>query len=144
MKLKQQAEELERQTQEMLRLEQEIAYDIAGDTVERTQEEILNQKEHMIEKSDLTEIGVAVPEMLVTEEDEGGTIMHPDQSRVNQGQSDEEDRFDMTHKTDELDEFMKLESQVKQATMGSRDGDVAAQVFVGDSFRDEMADSIGT
>ena len=70
---------MERQTQEMLRLEREIAYDIMDENVERSEHEILNQKEQMIQKSDITAMGVAVPEMLVTEgDDEDVTFMQPD------------------------------------------------------------------
>ena len=48
----------------------EIAYDVMGQ--ERTEQEILNQdqNEPMIEKSDITAMGVAVPERLGTEEDD--------------------------------------------------------------------------
>ena len=54
----------------MLQIEQAIAYDIMGEQIERTEEEILNEEEALIEKSDLTAMGVAVPEVLVTEGDE--------------------------------------------------------------------------
>ena len=69
-KLANQAKELERQTQEMLQLERDIAYDIMAENVERSEQEILNDDEQMIEKSDITAVGVVVPEMLVTEEDQ--------------------------------------------------------------------------
>ena len=48
----------------------DIAYDIAGQ--ERSEQEILNQDQNelMIEKSDITAMGVAVPEILGTEEDD--------------------------------------------------------------------------
>ena len=54
----------------MLALEREIAYDVMRDI--RAQCDILKQEfdEDLIEKSDITAMGVAVPEMLVTEEDE--------------------------------------------------------------------------
>lgn len=54
----------------MLQIEQAIAFDIMGEQIERTEEEILNEEEDLIEKSDLTAMGVAVPEVLVTEGDE--------------------------------------------------------------------------
>ena len=38
---------------------------------------------------------------------------------------------------------MAIETQVKQATMNSIDGGAAA-MFVDDTFRDELADSVGT
>ena len=37
---------------------------------------------------------------------------------------------------------MAIETQVKQATMNSNNG--AAAMFVDDTFRDELADSVGT
>ena len=63
----------------------DIAYDIAGQ--ERSEQEILNQdqNEPMIEKSDITAVGVAVPERLGTEEDdqdnlEEQNLMEPDRA----------------------------------------------------------------
>ena len=63
----------------------DIAYDIAGQ--ERSEQEILNQdqNEPMIEKSDITAVGVAVPERLGTEEDEQDDLeeehlMEPDRA----------------------------------------------------------------
>ena len=63
----------------------DIAYDIAGQ--ERSEEEILNQdqNEPMIEKSDITAVGVAVPERLGTEEDDQDNLeeehlMKPDRA----------------------------------------------------------------
>lgn len=68
----------------MLQLEMEIAYDVMGQ--ERSEQEILDQdqNEPMIEKSDITAVGVAVPERLGTEEDndednlEDEYLMEPD------------------------------------------------------------------
>ena len=56
----------------MLKIERDIAYDIMGEQIERTQEQILAEadQETLIEKSDITAIGVAVPEVLQTEGDE--------------------------------------------------------------------------
>ena len=39
---------------------------------------------------------------------------------------------------------MDIENHVKQATMQSNDGGGAAAMFVDDTFRDELADSVGT
>ena len=62
----------------MLALERNIAYDIMGEDIERSEQEILNEEADLIEKSDITALGVAVPEVLVTEGDEGYGLMQPD------------------------------------------------------------------
>ena len=42
-----------------------------------------------------------------------------------------------------MDEFMQIESQIeKESSIRSKKGETA--VFVGDSFRDELAESVGT
>ena len=67
---------MDKQTQEMLQLEREIAYDIMEERIERSEHEILNEKDQLLEKSDITAVGVAVPDVLVTEgDDEDATLM---------------------------------------------------------------------
>lgn len=70
----------------MLELEREIAYDIVGENIERTEQEILADDEQMIEKSDITAVGVAVPEVLVTEEDAKTSHADPDTTAFLRGQ----------------------------------------------------------
>ena len=95
------------------------------ENVDQTEEEILNQKEQMIEKSALTEIGVAVPEMLVTEEDEGATIMYADKDTDEKIENEDEDGLGATYRQNSLAEFMNIENEVKHATMNSREGEAA-------------------
>ena len=127
----------------MLALEREIAYDMVGDRV-RTEAEILREgaDEAAIEKSDLTAMGVAVPDELGMEFGEGG-LMDADRATPMMSSAGRDNRiadFADTYKTGSLVEFMEIESQVKQATMHS-----GTNVFVGDSFnRDDLADSVGT
>ena len=129
------------------------------ENVERSQQEILNDNEPIIERSDLTAMGVAVPEMLITEEDEALDDAPLSQhkknnvpqfyskaaNRIGQENGDDEDALGHTYaKSGSLVEFMEIESQIKQATMRSGIGE---RVFVGDSFNeqvDELGDSIGT
>ena len=121
----------------MLRIERDIAYDIMGEHIERTEEDILAEEENeaLIEKSDITALGVIVPEVLVTEGDEYVQLA-----------TDTEDHSDImmetAGKSGSLVEFMQLEDQVKLSTMKSVE---QGPNFVGDSFHvDEMADSVGT
>ena len=51
----------------MLEFEREIALEIFDEGNERSQEDIFKQEEHVVEKSDTTALGVALPEMLVRE-----------------------------------------------------------------------------
>lgn len=73
----------------------------------------------MIEKSDITAMGVVVPEVLVTEGDHDGdaTAFMNAQGRAfgAAGDNDEDDPADMmkTFKSNSLVEFMQIESQVK-------------------------------
>ena len=56
----------------MVALERDIAYDILGENLERSEKEIMDEAcdEPLIEKSDITAMGAVVPDVLVTEEDE--------------------------------------------------------------------------
>ena len=72
----------------MLALERDIAYDIAGDNPGgRSEEEILKQEaeEDLIEKSGLTAMGVAVPEMLSREPAQAVPTEEDDDRRTPQG-----------------------------------------------------------
>ena len=117
----------------MLRIERDIEYDMLEENIERSQQDILNQdnEEQLIEKSDLTAMGVTVPEMLVTEEDQQQQDL--DDNLANRA------AMIKTHKTNSLYEFMDIESQIEQAT------DEKPQVLVGNSFTtDELANTVGT
>ena len=99
----------------------------------------------MVEKSGLTEMGA--PQTTIMKKSDYAS-MYPQQNRASDEGSDDGDAFGATYKTESLVEFMNIESQIKQSTINSKDGSIGApaaqQVFVGDSFRDELADSVGT
>ena len=121
----------------MLRIERDIAYDIMGEHIEQTEEDILAEEENeaLIEKSDITALGVIVPEVLVTEGDE-----YVQQATGSEDHSDI--MMETAGKSGSLVEFMQLEDQVKLSTMKSLE---QGPNFVGDSFHvDEMANSVGT
>ena len=134
----------------MLKLERDIAYGIMEENIERSEQEILKEgdEEQMIEKSDLTALGVAVPEVLVTEEDDiaesmpvfGRRTTQETRNEVGDGnENGEDDGMAQTYKSHSLVEFMEFEDQIKQGTFNER-----GNVFVGDTFRDEMAESVKT
>lgn len=90
----------------MLAIEREIAYDIMGEQIERTEQQILNEEVPLIESSDVTAFGVAVPEVLVTEEDASGE-QQPDQSVRRMNEDDDCDMLLATAgKNHSLVEFM--------------------------------------
>eukprot|EP00354_Favella_ehrenbergii_P005727 CAMPEP_0170469030 /NCGR_PEP_ID=MMETSP0123-20130129/11992_1 /TAXON_ID=182087 /ORGANISM="Favella ehrenbergii, Strain Fehren 1" /LENGTH=120 /DNA_ID=CAMNT_0010735755 /DNA_START=264 /DNA_END=626 /DNA_ORIENTATION=- len=93
-------------------------------------------------------MGVAVPEMLVTEGDEdikdGQELGKIEQnSRPDHEMKEEDFLLETAGKSHSLVEFMQLENQIKMSTMKSIEG--AQSAFVGDSFQvDALADSVGT
>ena len=124
----------------MLQIEQAIAFDIMGEQIERTEEEILNDEEALIEKSDLTAMGVAVPDVLVTEGDDQPNSAIP--VHTDARMREEDFLLETAGKSGSLVEFMQLEQNIKMSTMKSIEG---GQAFAGDSFQvDGLADSVGT